>query len=502
MSEKRTSSANKNSAFLELGLKESVKLLIEQTQTLYLSDEIPWVVGYSGGKDSTATLQITWMALEGLPPEKRHKPVYVISTDTQVENPVVAKWVEKSLETMTQTATEKGLNVKPHRLTPAVQDTFWVNLIGKGYPAPRFKFRWCTERLKINPSNAFVRDVVKENGEAILILGVRKAESSGRSHRMKKFEAQRIREFLSPSTSLANCFIYSPIENWSNDDVWLYLMQYKNPWGYTNKDLLTMYQGASPDGECPLVLDTTTPSCGDSRFGCWVCTLVDKDKSMNAMVQNDEEKNWMRPLMKFRDLLEPKSEKERKVRDFRRMSGAVQALREENSVPGPYVQDWREHLLKELLKAQVWIQKNGPDYVKKLELISMPELIEIRRVWVMDKHEMEDNLPRIYETVMGAPFPGQQLDDNNAFGLEEMEVLKGLCGENRIQYELARELIHLEQSYKHMSKRSGLFKGLEDVLKKHFFENEKDAVDWAWKRKLSKDEASSDLKDVDEELVS
>src|ERR1035441_8331249 len=282
MSEKRTSSANKNSAFLELGLKESVKLLIEQTQTLYLSDEIPWVVGYSGGKDSTATLQLTWMALEGLPPEKRHKPIYVISTDTQVENPVVAKWVENSLETMTQTATEKGLNVKPHRLTPAVQDTFWVNLIGKGYPAPRFKFRWCTERLKINPSNAFVRDVVKENGEAILILGVRKAESSGRNHRMKKFEAQRIREFLSPSTSLANCFIYSPIENWSNDDVWLYLMQYKNPWGYTNKDLLTMYQGASPDGECPLVLDTTTPSCGDSRFGCWVCTLVDKDKSMNA----------------------------------------------------------------------------------------------------------------------------------------------------------------------------------------------------------------------------
>ena len=183
-----------------------------------------------------------------------------------------------------------------HRLTPEVEDTFWVNLIGKGYPAPRHKFRWCTERLKIKPSNRFIRNVVRRNGEAILVLGTRKAESAKRASTMKKLEEQRVRDRLSPNANLPGCLVLSPIEDWSNDDVWLFLMQVDNPWGYRNKDLLTMYQGASEDGECPLVVDTSTPSCGDSRFGCWVCTLVDKDRSMTAMIQNDEEKEWMLPL--------------------------------------------------------------------------------------------------------------------------------------------------------------------------------------------------------------
>ena len=160
------------------------------------------------------------------------------------------------------------------------QGTFWVNLLGKGYPAPTQSFRWCTERLKIKPSNAFIRRVVRRHGEAILVLGIRKAESAARAKVMEKHEGKRIRDRLSPNASLPNSLIYSPVEDWSNDDVWLFLMQKANPWGYENQDLLTMYQGASADGECPLVVDTSTPSCGDSRFGCWTCTLVEKDKSM------------------------------------------------------------------------------------------------------------------------------------------------------------------------------------------------------------------------------
>ena len=89
-------------------------------------------------------------------PEQRHKTVHVISTDTLVENPIVAMWVTHSLERMQKAAGEQSMPVEPHRLTPAVKDRFWVNLIGKGYPAPRPKFRWCTSRLKINPSNDFI----------------------------------------------------------------------------------------------------------------------------------------------------------------------------------------------------------------------------------------------------------------------------------------------------------------------------------------------------------
>ena len=155
------------SAFDDVGYSETLEELTRQTQELYLADDVPWVVGYSGGKDSTAVLQVVWLALRGLPVEQRRKPVYVISTDTLVENPVVAAWVTHSLDVMAKAATEQQLPIQPNRLTPAVTDTFWVNLIGRGYPAPRHKFRWCTERLKIKPSNAFIRSVVRSHGEAI-----------------------------------------------------------------------------------------------------------------------------------------------------------------------------------------------------------------------------------------------------------------------------------------------------------------------------------------------
>jgi DNA sulfur modification protein DndC len=277
MSRQQRSETKRRSAFDEHGLKETIRLLSEEVRTIYLADAAPWVVGYSGGKDSTATLQLVWMALRELPSNKLTKPIHVISTDTLVENPIVAAWVTKSLDTMQEAARTQALPIAPHRLTPETNDTFWVNLIGRGYPAPRHKFRWCTERMKIKPSNAFITRTVREGGEAIVVLGTRKAESSKRFHTMSELEKKRIRDRLSPNDSLPGSLVYSPIETWSNDDVWLYLMQVKNPWGYDNRDLLTMYQGASPDGECPLVVDASTQSCGDSRFGCWVCTMARDD---------------------------------------------------------------------------------------------------------------------------------------------------------------------------------------------------------------------------------
>lgn len=92
------------SAFSESGMAQLLDELMEEVRRLYVEDGIPWVVGYSGGKDSTATLQLVWLALEGLPEEQRTKPVHVISTDTLVENPVVAAWVNRSLEVMAQSA--------------------------------------------------------------------------------------------------------------------------------------------------------------------------------------------------------------------------------------------------------------------------------------------------------------------------------------------------------------------------------------------------------------
>lgn len=477
------------SAFDGAGFAATVESLISQTQQLYLADGVPWVVGYSGGKDSTAVLQLVWFALVGLPAGQRTKPVHVISTDTLVENPVVAAWVTHSLEVMKESADGQGLPLTPHRLTPSTGDTFWVNLIGRGYPAPRHKFRWCTERLKIKPSNTFIRDMVRSHGEAILVLGTRKAESSGRSHRMTELESRRVRDLLSPNESLPNCLVYSPLENWSNDDVWTFLMQRPNPWGYSNKELLTMYQGASPDGECPLVVDASTPSCGDSRFGCWTCTLVDQDKSMAAMIQNDDEKEWMLPLLELRNALDLADD--RHLRDFRRMNGTVQ-LFHDRPIPGPYTQQAREDWMRRLLQAQAWIRENGPDYVRDLELVTLAELEEIRRIWVVDKHEFEDHLPTIYMDALGESYPGRALDEHLPLGPQTVELLREVTDGDRLHFELVRELLDLEQRHRAQARRAGLFESLEKALRRGFYDDEADATIRARHREAVRNRTQAD----------
>lgn len=529
-------SATKDSAFAALGLKATLEELKAEVRELYLADDVPWIIGYSGGKDSTAVLQLTWLALAEMPLEQRRKTVHVISTDTLVENPVVASWVTYSLGVMKRNAEEQKMPIEPHRLTPVTEDSYWVNLIGKGYPAPRQKFRWCTERLKIRPSTAFITTVVKQSGEAILLLGSRKAESQRRQSVLDKHTQRALskgrygaKERLTPNASLPNTLVYTPIENWSNDDVWMFLMQVKNPWGYNNKDLLTMYQGASPDGECPLVVDSSTPSCGDSRFGCWVCTLVDKDKSMTAMIQNDLEKEWMMPLLEIRNIfdfredgletdsvtgrkleshnkrdalrgplaqdlvvfLEETSGKpietlirepgwERYLRDFRRLrTGDVQLMANGNIIPGPYLQKTRELFLAALLRAQTHMQQNAPPEIRGVELISLGELQEIRRIWVVEKHELEDSLPRIYAEATGKPYPGQRLDDNLVLGESEMQVLREICGNDRLNYELTRELLSVERQQRAHARRAGLFEQLEKSIRRHYYSDAADATDMA-----------------------
>jgi DNA sulfur modification protein DndC len=464
---------NPESAFAEQGMATTVRAVCEEIRGLYLCDQVPWVIGYSGGKDSTAVLQLVWMALLELPQDQRKKPIHVISTDTLVEQPVVAAWVDVSHAKMRHAATEQAIPITPHKLTPEVEDSFWVNLIGKGYPAPRKKFRWCTERMKIKPSNKFIREVVRENGEAILLLGTRKAESQRRALNMARHDAKKVRERLTPNASLPNSLIYTPIEDWTNDDVWLFLMQVKNPWGHTNKSLLGMYQGASPDKECPLVVDTSTPSCGDSRFGCWVCTVVDKDRSMEAMIKNDEEKLWMSPLLELRNELGDFSN-ERERRDYRRMDGRVQ-LFHDSTVPGPYKKTWREHWLRRVLQVQQAIRRVGPPEVRGIRLISTDELHEIRRIWLYEKREFDDSLPRIYEEVTGENFPKRESDDN-LLRLEDWTILRDVCGEDEEFFELQVGLLDIEREFRGMTRRVGIYEALEDRLRASQYGSEHKAI--------------------------
>lgn len=485
---------------------EDVKKLTQEIQDLYCLDAIPWVIGVSWGKDSSAVLQIIWNAISDLPIEKRHKKIYVITTDTLVENPIVSAWVNRCIKNLTIASDEQKLPIEAHLINPRYNETFWVCLIGKGYPAPRQGFRWCTERMKIQPVNYFIRDVVRSNGEAIVILGARKSESATRSGTIERHKAGRLRERLSPHTHLINALVYTPIEDWRTDEVWMYLMQWENPWGGNNKDLFTMYRGATADNECPLVVDTSTPSCGDSRFGCWVCTMVNKDKSMEAMIQNDEEKEWLQPLLDLRNELDIQDD--RPKRDFRRIFGKVQ-LFERNvngeisiePIPGPYTKQWREYWLRRVLEAQEQVRQNAPDDMKDITLITIEELSEIRRIWREEKHEFDDQLPKIYQQVTGEPFqdprPGA---DNKLLGIDEWDTLADICADDPMHLELLAKLLDTERQYFLKTQRKGIYGDLEKCFNSSSRDREEAIQNAHYQRDVKNAALSGDIATLKEKL--
>lgn len=475
MEECVTCNANKQEVTIT---RDSVNGLMETVRSLYLADDIPWVIGYSGGKDSTATVQLVWLSLRELPRHKLHKAVHIINTDTMVESPVIEKWVEKSLKIMDEAAEKDGLPFITHKLTPDVNNTFWVNFIGRGYPFPRKKLRWCTDRLKIQPVNNFVKSAIAEHGEIVMVLGTRKAESQRRARTMAYYEKKRVRELLSPNETMANELVFSPLEDWNDNDVWIFLMQYKNPWGYSNQELLTLYRGATADNECPMMVEKNLPSCGKSRFGCWVCTMVEKDKSMEAMIANDEEKEWLTPLLEFRNRFGDE-EHDRERRSFKKMQGYLQGSYGQLH-HGPYKKEIREQWLRELLEIQKQVNETGPKEFADLELITVPELRCIRRIWVFDKHEFDDSLPGIYESVMGKPFVDPEWIGSEVYGQAEWDILKKTCQDlfpnEELSFELVYSLIDIENQANSVNKRKGILDALEACVKHNFYEDEKDAT--------------------------
>lgn len=480
--------------------KQDVQDVLEVIKQLYLEDRIPWICGYSGGKDSTAIVQLVWMALRQIPKEKRVKTVHVISTDTMVESPVVAVWSSQSLKKMAEAAAAEDLPIIPHRLTPEIRNTYWVQVIGRGYPYPRQNFRWCTDRMKIAPANNFIKEILDAESEAIMVLGSRKAESATRKAVLEGYEKKRYRAHLSPNGSFPNSYVFTPIENWTNDNVWQFLVQYENPWGHSNKELMAMYSGASADGECPMVIDTSTPSCGNSRFGCWICTLVTEDKSMNAMIKNDEEKAWMLPLLEFRNYIASMDDHsvDRNRRDFRRMTGKL-TWHNGRLVHGPYTKEVREDFLRKLLELDILIHEIGPEEIKDVPLITMEELRMIRKLWLDEKREFDDSLPRIYEEVTGKPFVDPAIKTNKYYGKAEWDLLGDVCRElypdEQLLPEMQARLLDVEAKSSTMIRRRNIKKSIEDEIKYCYYKDEEDAVEMARlrRRRIGQDD------DVDED---
>jgi DNA sulfur modification protein DndC len=436
--------------------QRSLSDVYAEIRQIYLDYPYPWVIGYSGGKDSTAALQIVWYALAELPPEQRQKPVYVISSDTLVETPVIVDYIDETLQRIKARAQETGLPFAVQKLEPTLDDRFWVNLIGRGYPAPNSVFRWCTDRLKINASNRFILDKVAEHGEVVLVLGSRRGESNTRDQvlKMHRFRGH----VLARHGQLPGAWVYMPVEHFSTDDIWTYLLQVPSPWGGDNRSLASLYRSAQ-DGECPLVVDDLTPSCGNSRFGCWVCTVVQRDRSMEAMIDSGEE--WLAPLLEFRDWLAATQDPTVKPaqREYKSRDGRIKISKDGRLLWRTYTLDFSKEMLRRLLQTQQDIQAENPTFT----VISEAELREIRRLWLAERQDWADSLPSIYHAITGRNLDWEQ-NDVSTPGKLELALLQEAAQAQDVPEKLLQKLIDAEWQYYGMRRRGLIHKTIEKIL--------------------------------------
>ena len=462
----------------------NLKSIYDEIRQVYLSDNRPWILGFSGGKDSTCMVQLIWNALSELQMKKLHKQIFIISSDTLVESPKVVEQITNTLDMMEKAAKRTHLPISTNLVQPVVEDTFWVCLLGKGFPAPSNLFRWCTDRLKIRNADRFIQEKISQYGEAIVVLGTRKDESGSRQQLMNLYSIEG--SLLSRHSKFAQTYVYTPLRDFVTKDVWNFLLQNKNPWGTNNRDLLALYQNAN-SSECPLVVDTSTPSCGNSRFGCWTCTVVDKDASMQNTIENGED--WMEPLLELREELKETQDpaKRRHVRDLKRRIGQMKLIDEarkkgfdkkisqskmklENKdkpdpysvlVPGPYTLEFCVEFLEKLLRAQKKVRQNGPD--PHMNLITEDEIHEIQRIWRMERGDWKNTAYQIFEKVMGKKMELPQ-EDLGGFGSIEQDTLEEICTKNNVPQLLVSKLLNAEYESQGMTRHSKVYTKINSIL--------------------------------------
>ena len=409
----------------------------------------PWIIGFSGGKDSTVLLTLVWLALselknDGIPLTRN---VYVVCNDTMVENPVIEEYVTTVLGKIRNAATEQKLPISVHTTTPELEDSFWCCVIGKGYPVPNNSFRFCTEKLKIKPTSNFIVNQVASDGEAIVLIGTRRSESQQRAKSVSRHEI--IGHRLSKHPLNANTYTFAPIKELMLEEVWSIINDIPSPWGFDNSILYKIYADASADDyECPdVVTDDSHKTCGQSRFGCWICTVVKEDKSMSSLIKAGV--TWMKPLLDFRNRLV----ENRNVSEYRcptRRNGQL-AVDGNGHNMGNYTMAYRIQLLKELLQ----IQKDTQNYRSSIDLITTQELIAIQVIWYRDGN-FDTTVNEIYNEIYGYNIPNDQM------GLKERLLLEKICSNDHIQ--LINQLLALQKNKVLLMRKYGLQTDLENQL--------------------------------------
>lgn len=427
--------------------------IIQEMSLVYQHDKRPWMIGFSGGKDSTLLCCLVMEMLRRLPSSKRNKKVYIVSSDTLVENPIVRDYMHRMSNMINDLGEE--LNIQADIIYPKVEDTFWCKVIGLGYPTPEPPgFRWCTERLKIQPMNAYTLETIKNNGEVILLLGVRKAESTYRANTIRAREIEG--KLLVPHKDIENAYVYNPLTEIPNEEVWKFLLKgdAMTPWGSDNRFLFSLYQGENLGEEQSVIGEIDKekiPITGNSRFGCWICTMVKEDKSLKAFIDRGED--WLIPLRNYRNWL-IQMRTTAGAREYKRRNGQVYRKSDGSLGEGPFTMETRKEMLRKLLQLE---EDTG------LNLITMEELKQIDRMWDNEGDLSRRCLVEIYFEVTGKRLPWDQYKIP-IFSKEIINEIKLMCEENRIEFELISKLIVEIEKNKNFTKSSMITNAFDRII--------------------------------------
>lgn len=434
---------------------EEYEAIKNEMQLVYLHDQRPWMIGYSGGKDSTLLCQLVFEMLEALPEEKRTKPVYIVTSDTMVENPIVRDYMHRMNKAINEASQAKKLNIQAHIIYPEIRNTFWCLVIGLGYPTPEPPgFRWCTERLKINPSNTFTYNTIKKDGEIVILLGVRKAESSARARSISSREIEG--KLLTRHPQISKAYVYSPLSEVQNEDVWAYLLHNNgmSAWNTDNNYLYSLYRGENLSEEDSVVGQVDKDNMkvtGNSRFGCWICTMVKEDKSLKNFIDHGAKE--LVPLRDFRNwLVELRATPE--ARDIRRRNGSVYLMPNGEYGRGPFTMEARKEILCRLLKLEV---ETG------FELITKAELKMIDKMWEDEGDLSRRALVDIYSEVKGEKLPWDSYKKAK-YDQKTISLLHKLCEKYDVPFDLMSKLMISVDNTKFFTRSGISAKNVEKIL--------------------------------------
>lgn len=432
---------------------EAFEQIIEEMKVVYRHDNRPWMIGFSGGKDSTMLCMLVFEMLMQLKPDEIKKKIYITSSDTMVENPIVRRYMHKMSELIGVAGEKYG--IQTDIVKPAYDATFWTYIIGLGYPTPEPPgFRWCTDRLKIRPINKFTLDTIKKNGEVVMLLGVRKAESSYRARGITAREVEG--KLLVKHTDIENAYVYNPLTEIPNNLVWEYLLKNDGitPWGSDNKYLFSLYQGEDMGEEQSVLGEVDKDKIavtGNSRFGCWICTMVKEDKSLLNFINKGSDE--LIPYRDFRNWL-MKTRSDASMRDRKRRNGAVYEGKDGELGLGPYTLEGRKKILEELLKLEL---------VVKEEIISKEELKAIDRIWAAEGDLYRRTLVETYYNIKGERLPWDQYR-TPMYSDDAMDIINHTCEEFGVEKEMVSKLIVAVEENKHFSKGNKVEKAFERVI--------------------------------------